>query len=87
MVFSTTRNSTLWLLNMIIFRFWPAVSRPGPFWNGYRGYVQPYVLEAVGDRRDLDVYICGLKEMVNEVRGTLLELGFDRKRLIYEKYD
>ena len=69
------------------FRFWPIVSRPGPYWKGRKGYVQPHVLEAVDGLRDLDVYICGLKEMVNEVRKTLLKLGFERKRLIYEKYD
>ena len=40
-----------------------------------------------GDRRDLDVYICGLKEMVNDVRDRCKELGFDKKQVIYERYD
>lgn len=69
------------------FRFWPVVSRPGPSWQGRTGHVQPYVLEAVGDRRDLDVYICGLREMVDDVRNLLKGIGFERKRLVYEKYD
>jgi CDP-4-dehydro-6-deoxyglucose reductase len=69
------------------FRFWPVVSRPGPGWKGRNGYVQPHVVEAVGERRDVHVYICGLKEMVNDVRQRLKDLGFDRKNLIYEKYD
>jgi CDP-4-dehydro-6-deoxyglucose reductase len=43
--------------------------------------------EAVGSRRDLDVYICGLRGMVDEVRAMLRDLGFDRKRMVYEKYD
>jgi CDP-4-dehydro-6-deoxyglucose reductase len=69
------------------FRFWPVLSRPPAGWQGRTGHVQPYVLDAVGGRRDLDVYICGLKAMVDDVRRMLLEAGFERRRLIYEKYD
>jgi CDP-4-dehydro-6-deoxyglucose reductase len=49
--------------------------------------VQAHLLEAVGDRRDLDVYICGLKAMVDDVRAMLKGLGFDRKQIVFEKYD
>jgi CDP-4-dehydro-6-deoxyglucose reductase len=69
------------------FRFVPVLSRPGESWQGATGHVQPHVLEAIGDRRDLDVYICGLKLMVDDVRARLKELGFDRKQIIFEKYD
>ncbi len=69
------------------FRFWPVVSRPSVDWDGRTGYVQSYALEAAGDRRDLHIYICGLKEMVNDVRRQFKEIGFRRKSLIYEKYD
>lgn len=69
------------------FRFWPTLSRPGPSWTGRSGHVQAHLLEAIGERRDLDVYICGLKLMVDDVRALLKGLGFDRKQIIYEKYD
>jgi len=69
------------------FRFWPTLSRPDTPWDGRTGHVQEHLLEAIGDRRDVDVYICGLKLMVDDVRSRLKELGFDRKRIIYEKYD
>jgi len=69
------------------FRFWPTLSRPEPSWKGRSGHVQIHLLEAIGDRRDLDVYICGLKAMVDDVRGILKALGFDRKQIIFEKYD
>ena len=74
------------------FRFWPTLSRPVPSlgassWAGRTGHVQTHLLEAVGDRRDLDVYICGLKAMVDDVRAILKGLGFDRKQIIFEKYD
>lgn len=69
------------------FDFRPTLTRPGPGWTGRTGRVQSHLPEALGDRRDMDVYICGLKEMVNDVRAMLKEKGLDRKRVIYERYD
>ncbi len=69
------------------FRFWPTLSRPEPSWTLRTGHVQTHIMEALGDRRDLDVYICGLKAMVDDVRGILKALGFDRKQIVFEKYD
>jgi CDP-4-dehydro-6-deoxyglucose reductase len=69
------------------FRFWPTLSRPDPGWTGRTGHVQKHLAEAVGDRRDLDVFVCGLKAMVDDVRALLKSRGFDRRRIHYEKYD
>lgn len=69
------------------FAFRPTLTRPGPGWTGRAGRVQGHVLEAAGPRRDLDAYICGLWEMVREVRDMLLERGFERSRVHYERYD
>jgi CDP-4-dehydro-6-deoxyglucose reductase len=69
------------------FRFWPTLSRPDPDWTGRTGHVQAHLVEAIGERRDVNVFICGLKAMVDDVRSILKSSGFDRKRIIYEKYD
>jgi len=69
------------------FRFLPVLSRADESWQGRRGHVQTHVLDAIGERRDVNVYICGLKAMVDDLRAQLKALGFDRKRIIYEKYD
>lgn len=69
------------------FRFWPTLSRPGEHWRGRNGHVQAHLAEALDDRRDLDFYLCGLKPMVDDVRGILKGMGFDRKQILYEKYD
>jgi CDP-4-dehydro-6-deoxyglucose reductase len=69
------------------FHYVPTLSRAGEEWKGCRGYVQHHLKNIVGDRRDIDVFICGLKEMVDEVRAWLKEVGFEKKRIIYEKYD
>jgi len=69
------------------FHFRPTLSRPGEEWAGRTGHVQRHVLEAVGERRDIDVYVCGMKAMVDDVRQQLKAIGLDRKQLIVEKYD
>jgi CDP-4-dehydro-6-deoxyglucose reductase len=69
------------------FRYEPTLTRPPEDWDGRAGRVQPHVMEALGERRDVDVYICGLREMVDDLRAKLKEAGLDRKRIIYEKYD
>ena len=69
------------------FKFVPTLTRPDPSWTGRSGRVQEHLREAIGDRRDIDVFICGLKPMVNEVRNILREMGFDRKQIFFEKYD
>jgi ferredoxin-NADP reductase len=69
------------------FEFRPTLSRPNTEWTHRAGHVQRHVLEAIGERRDLQVYICGLKAMVDDLRAQLKALGFDRKQIIYEKFD
>jgi ferredoxin-NADP reductase len=69
------------------FRFWPSLSRSGADWQGRCGHVQQHLDEALAGRTDVDVYICGLKAMVDDVRQRLKAKGFDRKSIIYEKYD
>ena len=76
-----------WAERFANFRFVPTLTRPEPHWTGRQGRVQALVLEAVGERRDLDVYVCGLKAMVDDVRTILKARGFDRKQIISEKYD
>jgi ferredoxin-NADP reductase len=69
------------------FDYRPTLTRPTADWKGRTGRVQSHVLEVLGDRRDMDVYICGLREMVDELRTQLKAGGLDRKRIIFEKYD
>ena len=69
------------------FAYWPTLTRPDAGWTGRSGRVQPHVMQALGERRDIDVYICGLHDMVNDLKAQLKVVGVDRKRVIYEKYD
>ncbi|HWE00617.1 MAG TPA: FAD-dependent oxidoreductase [Bryobacteraceae bacterium] len=69
------------------FDYRPTLTRPAEDWQGLTGRVQHHVIECLGPRRDVDIYICGLREMVDDLRAKLKGIGLDRKRIIYEKYD
>ena len=69
------------------FDFLPTLSQGGPEWKGLRGYVQHHLPGVVGDRTDMHAYICGLDKMVSANRDLLKSLGWDRKQILYEKYD
>ena len=74
------------------FRFAPTLTRPAETWNGRTGRVLAHLdevlaLETPEDLSTIDVYICGLREMVDDVRKELKARGLDRKQIIYEKYD
>jgi ferredoxin-NADP reductase len=69
------------------FCYLPSLSRGGPDWTGLRGYVQEHVPGIVSGRSDMHAYICGLDKMVSANRELLKGLGWDRKSILYEKYD
>jgi ferredoxin-NADP reductase len=70
------------------FHYVPTLSRGGDDWEGRRGYVQDHVRGIVAGRPDMQAYICGLHPMVDANRKLLLEeMGWDRKRVIFERYD
>src|SRR5260370_31387323 len=62
------------------FRFWPTLTRPESSWKGRIGRVQQHLADAIGDRRDIDVYICVLRELVDDVRARLKAMGFERRK-------
>ncbi len=65
----------------------PTLSRGGPEWQGLRGYVQDHVPAIVEGRADMHAYVCGLDKMIKANRELLKSLGWDRKSILYEKYD
>jgi ferredoxin-NADP reductase len=69
------------------FHFSPTLSRGGLEWKGLRGYVQEHLPSIIGERTDMHAYICGLDKMVSANRELLKSLGWDRKQIVYEKYD
>lgn len=79
------------------FHFLPTVSHPHEGWEGLRGNVEIHVRKlllggagvdaAIGGAVPALAYICGLNEMVTANRAQLKELGWDRKQIVFERYD
>jgi NAD(P)H-flavin reductase len=70
------------------FHYVPTLSRCGDKWTGCRGYVQDHVRKIVRGHSDMQAYICGLHQMVDANRKLLKEeLGWDRKQIVFERYD
>jgi len=85
------------------FHYLSTLSRPHDGWEGLRGYVQNHVAEIVSERArkhsepvvtiaeptgfDIHAYVCGLNNMVSANRDKLKELGWQRKQIIFERYD
>lgn len=69
------------------FHYLPTLSRGDENWSGLRGHVQVHLPAIATDRTDMHAYVCGLDKMVNANRELLKELGWDRKSVLYEKYD
>jgi len=69
------------------FAYLPTLSRGASDWLGLRGYVQEHLPGIVQGRTDVHAYICGLEKMIKANRELLKGLGWDRKSILYEKYD
>lgn len=69
------------------FHYLPTLSRPAADWKGAHGYVQEHLEEIAAGRTDMDAYICGLRDMVTANRDLLKKLGWDRKSILYERFD
>ena len=81
------------------FFYHKTLSRSHDEWEGARGYVQELVGQiatehaaTVGAPADATIYnihayICGLNEMVSANRATLTGLGWQRKQIVFERYD
>ena len=71
------------------FRFFPTLTQPPAGWTGDAGRVQALVDRLLVEprRTDVDVYVCGLRRMVDDVRDRLKAAGWDRKKIHQERYD
>lgn len=68
------------------FHFYPTISRPETAdWKGRVGYVQKILQNEITDYPTKQVYICGLHDMVEDVRNLCGRLGFVYVR--FEKWD
>jgi ferredoxin-NADP reductase len=69
------------------FKYSVALSREKE-WKGIKGYVhEVYMVEYRDKRDDVDFYICGWSNMIDDVVAKLMiDLGYDKSQIHYELY-
>jgi ferredoxin-NADP reductase len=58
------------------------------YWDGVKGYVHPiYLNEYATQRTDIQFYLCGWSNMVDQaVANLFVTLGYSRQQIVYELY-
>jgi ferredoxin-NADP reductase len=85
------------------FHYIATLSRAQDDWPGHRGYVQEFVAKIAEEHAQgqvpaianaaepsgfsIHAYICGLNDMVSATRERLMGLGWQRKQVVFERYD
>lgn len=52
-----------------------------------KGYLQDFLEKYIPEKFKGEIYICGLKNMINAVEEKLMEIGIGEEQIFYEKYD
>lgn len=67
------------------FQFVLTLSKPSASWDGKRGYVQDYIFSEQ-NLSDADYYVCGCKEMVNDMQRRLKSAGVPDAQVKFELF-
>jgi glycine betaine catabolism B len=55
-------------------------------WDGRTGYVHAVYEELASSQQPADFYLCGWKNMIDEAKKRILEMGYDKKSIHQELY-
>ena len=66
------------------FSYHPILSREN--WEGQTGYVHDVYKQLINEKRDAHFLLCGWKNMIDDTRHNLAEMGFDKSQIHYELY-
>jgi glycine betaine catabolism B len=66
------------------FHYLPTLSREQ--WEGHHGYVHPIYEELCIEKKESYFYLCGWKQMIDEAKKRIQEMGYDRKSIHQELY-
>lgn len=66
------------------FKYIPTLSRAN--WQGRQGYVHAVYEELLADRKTATFLICGWRNMIDEAKKRITDMGFDKKSIHIELY-
>jgi ferredoxin-NADP reductase len=70
--------------NLPCFHYIPTLSREE--WTGRKGYVHGIYEELCSNRQPAKFYLCGWKNMIDEAKKRITEMGYDKKAIHQELY-
>lgn len=66
------------------FEYHPVLSRED--WEGHTGYVHTVYEQICADRQPTGFFLCGWRNMIDEAKKRITEMGYDRKAIHQELY-
>jgi len=66
------------------FYYMPTLSRE--HWEGRKGYVHTIYEELCKDRQPASFFLCGWKNMIDEAKKRIIDMGYDKKAIHQELY-
>lgn len=66
------------------FHYYPTLSREN--WEGEHGYVHAIYEKIAAGRSDMVFYLCGWKNMIDDAKKKIMDMGYDKKAINLELY-
>lgn len=66
------------------FKFLPTLSREQ--WEGHHGYVHPIYEQLCSEKQPAQFFLCGWKNMIDDAKKKIVEMGYDKKAIHQELY-
>lgn len=66
------------------FHYYPVLSREK--WEGHDGYVHPVYEALCKEKQPAKFYLCGWKNMIDDAKLKIVEMGYDKKAIHQELY-
>lgn len=66
------------------FHYIPTLSREE--WEGRHGYVHSIYTDLCRNKQPADFFLCGWRQMIDEAKNRIIEMGYDRKSIHVELY-
>jgi glycine betaine catabolism B len=66
------------------FHYLPTLSRED--WDGRKGYVHTIYEELCGEKQSACFFLCGWKNMIDEAKKRIVDMGYDKKSIHQELY-
>jgi CDP-4-dehydro-6-deoxyglucose reductase len=66
------------------FTYYPTLSRED--WSGHKGYVHAVYESLYKDRQPANFLLCGWKNMIDDAKHRILDMGYDKKHIHLELY-